>query len=49
MSSLVLFSTLKTQSIQLAIVAREFALDLGTATFKPEVVQHLPACSLQKR
>ena len=42
MSSWVLCSTLTTQSKQLAIVAREFALDLGTATFKPEVVQHLP-------
>ena len=41
-SSLVLFSTLKTHSGQLAIIAREFALDLGTASFKPEVVQHLP-------
>ena len=42
MSSLVLFSTLKTQSKQLATLAREFSLDLGTASFKPEVVQHLP-------
>jgi hypothetical protein len=41
-SSLVVFSTLKTHSGQLAIIAREFALDLGTASFKPEVVQHLP-------
>ena len=41
-SSLVLFSTLKTHSKQLGIIAREFALDLGTACFKPEVVQHLP-------
>ena len=41
-SSLILFSTLKTQSRQLATIAREFALDLGTACFKPEVAQHVP-------
>ena len=41
-SSLVLFSTLKTHSKQLAVIAREFALDLGTACFKPEVAQHVP-------
>ena len=42
MSSLVLFSTLKTQSKHLATIAREFSLDLGTASYRPEVVQHLP-------
>jgi len=42
MSSPVLFSTLKTQSKHLAVVAREFALDLGTASFRPAAVQHLP-------
>ena len=41
-SSLVLFSSLKTQSKQLSTIAREFALDLGAASFKPEVVEHLP-------
>ena len=41
-ASLVLFSALKTHSKQLAIIAREFALDLGVASFRPEVIQHLP-------
>ena len=41
-SALVLFATLKTQSKSLALIAREFALDLGTACYKPEVVQRLP-------
>ena len=41
-SSLVLFSTLKSHSKQLSTIAREFALDLGAASFKPEVVEHLP-------
>ena len=44
-ASLVLFSTLKTHSKQLSLIAREFALDLGTAAFRPEVVQHVPGIS----
>ena len=44
-ASLVLFSTLKTHSKQLSMIAREFALDLGTAAFRPEVVQHVPGIS----
>ena len=44
-ASLVMFSTLKTHSKQLSLIAREFALDLGTAAFRPEVVQHVPGIS----
>ena len=44
-ASLVLFSTLKTHSKQLSLIAREFALDLGTAAFRPELVQHVPGIS----
>ena len=44
-SALTLFSQLKSHSRQLAIIAREFSLDLGAATFKPEIAQHLPGVS----
>lgn len=45
MSALVLFSRLKTHSKQLSVIARELALDLGAAAFRPEVAQHLPGIS----
>lgn len=45
MAALVLFSMLKTHSRSLAIIAREFALDLGSAIYQPDVVQHLPGIS----
>ena len=40
--ALVLFSRMKTSSVRNSIVAREFALDLGNASFSPDVVQHIP-------
>eukprot|EP00435_Cladocopium_sp_Y103_P021519 s4006_g5.t1 len=40
--ALTLFSTLKGGSPALSLIAREFALDLGKATCRPALVQHLP-------
>ena len=42
MGALTLFATLKAGSPSLAIIAREFAIDLGKATCKPALVQHIP-------
>ena len=42
MGALTLFSTLRGRSTALSIIAREFALDLGRATCKPSLVQHIP-------
>ena len=40
--ALTLFSTLKSSSPPLTKIAREFALDLGRARFRPDLVQHIP-------
>ena len=40
--ALTLFSTLKGGSTALSVIAREFALDLGKATCRPALIQHLP-------
>ena len=45
MGALTLFATLKASSTALSIIAREFALDLGRATCKPSLVQHIPGLS----
>ena len=42
MGALTLFSTIRGISTALSIIAREFALDLGRATCKPSLVQHIP-------
>ena len=43
--ALVLLSKLKTSSVRNAIVAREFALDLGNACFAPSLAEHIPGFS----
>lgn len=40
--ALTLFSTLESSSPPLTKIAREFALDLGRARFRPDLVQHIP-------
>ena len=40
--ALVLLSRLKTTSSRNALIAREFALDLGDASFKPDIAEHIP-------
>ena len=40
--ALTLFSTLKSGSPPLTKIAREFALDLGKAEYRPDLVQHIP-------
>ena len=40
--ALILLSKLKTTSARNAIIAREFALDLGDASFAPRIIEHIP-------
>ena len=40
--ALILQSKLKTTSARNAIIAREFALDLGDASFAPRIIEHIP-------
>ena len=42
MGALTLFSTLKASSPALSLISREFALDLGTAEYRPDLIQHIP-------
>ena len=44
---LTLFATLKASSSALALIAREFALDLGKATRRPLLIQHIPGVTNQ--
>ena len=41
-SALILFSTLRARTKALTIIAREFALDLGRAEFRPDMYEHVP-------
>lgn len=43
--SLVVLTALKGGSKQLALIAREYALDLGQAQWRPDVVTHIPGIS----
>ena len=43
--ALILLSHLHTSSSRNAVVAREFALDLGCAAFQPKVAEHVPGFS----
>ena len=45
--ALTLFATLKAGSSALAVIAREFALDLGKATCRPLLIQHIPGVTNQ--
>ena len=42
MGALTLFSTLKASSAALSLISREFALDVGTAEYRPDLIQHIP-------
>ena len=42
MGALTLFPTLKASSPALSLISREFALDLGTAEYRPDLIQHIP-------
>ena len=43
--ALMLFGKLKTKSSRNSVIAREFALDLGDASFAPQIVEHVPGFS----
>ena len=40
--ALTLFSAVKGRSPTMNLLAREYALDIGTATYEPDIIEHIP-------